>query len=106
MAEHDIGDYCLVNYSGKYNRAIVQETFADADKFCAKVTFCDFGDSTQCEIDDILIIPEKFISFLPPQVSFKYYVLFNHSNTEHFLLHLRQIDSILRFLYNFMTFCV
>lgn len=72
MAQPDIGDYCLVNYGKKYNRAIIQETFVDADKFCAKVTFCDYGDSTTCEIDDILVIPEKFIGFLPPQVRFKY----------------------------------
>lgn len=69
MVEPDIGDFCLIKFKGKYNRAIVQETFIDDDlRFCVKLDLCDIGKSTVSETDEIMIMPERLMDFMPPQV--------------------------------------
>lgn len=70
ISEPDIGAFCLVYYDEKYNRAIFEDFICDADKFCAKVKFIDFGDSAEVPIENILRIPDELINFLPPQVNF------------------------------------
>lgn len=67
MEMPDIGNYCLAKVNGKYNRAKILSNFCENGRFCAKVFCCDIGDIINCEIENIMSIPDYLLHAMPFQ---------------------------------------
>lgn len=67
METPDIGNYCLAKIDGKFNRAKILSNSCDSGIFWAKVFCCDLGEIINCEIENIMSIPDWLVNALPFQ---------------------------------------
>lgn len=67
MEMPDIGNYCLVKFDGKYNRGKILSNFCENGIFCAKVFCCDMGLVVDCEIENVMSIPDELLNAMPFQ---------------------------------------
>lgn len=67
MEMPDIGNFCLAEIAGKYNRAKILSNSCENGIFCAKVFCCDIGAIETCEIENIMSIPDELVDALPFQ---------------------------------------
>lgn len=67
METPDIGSYCLAKIDGKFNRAKILSNSCENGIFCAKVFCCDLGEMVNCEIENIMSIPDWLVNALPFQ---------------------------------------
>lgn len=60
MEMPDIGNYCLAKVDGKYNRAKILSNYCNNGIFYARVFCCDIGSIEDCEIENVMSIPDSF----------------------------------------------
>lgn len=63
----DIGNNCLAKIDGKYNRAKILNNYCENGIFRAEVFCCDIGSIGNCDIENIMCIPDSMVSALPFQ---------------------------------------
>lgn len=67
METPDIGNNCLAKVDGKFNRAKILSNSCENGIFYAKVFCCDLGEIVNCEIENIMSIPDWLVNALPFQ---------------------------------------
>lgn len=67
MEMPDIGNFCLAKIDGKYNRAKILSNSCQNGVFCAQVFCCDIGTIHDCEIENIMSIPDSLLHSMPLQ---------------------------------------
>lgn len=60
MEMPDIGNFCLAKIDGKYNRAKILSNSCKNGIFYARVFCCDIGSIVDCEIENVMSIPDSF----------------------------------------------